>query len=188
MRQRPPQPPSIVESLGQVLGLAQSVEDPALLGEHMKGVAKLQADVDAPLPRLPGLGQVGERQQSLLETGGRFPVSGAGERHHPGLMEILGGFIPELPMEAVAADHRRVRLPVGAGHLSLGPDERASDLRVEVVPLVPRQRPVGHLLRERVPEGLLGIGTRPRLPHEVGRLELPQARLQRRRIVQDNGL
>jgi hypothetical protein len=106
-----------------------------------------------------------EGVERLLDSGGRFPKGGALHRLRPGLTEIGDGLLPHLTPERVVGQALNV-LPEPLGVASLDGLDRPA---VERAPAVLEKAAVGHLVGERVLEGVLDVGEQARLalPYET---------------------
>ena len=64
----------IVERPGQSFSFPEIPFDPRPFCQREESVSKVEANIDGLLPRLAGLGQMGQRRQRLLEATDRLPV------------------------------------------------------------------------------------------------------------------
>ena len=101
----------------------------------------------------------------------RLPVGRARHRLRAGLAEIGDGLLPHLAPERVVGQALDVLgEPVGVEAL-----DGLDDPGVERAPALLEQAAVGHLVGERVLEGVLEVGEEARLVEELGGLEVGEA-------------
>ena len=127
--------------------------------------------------------QPGQRLQRLLEALHGFAVGAVGVGLGPGLTQVVQRLVPHAPPHGVIGQPLEVVEPIAVMRLQLGQDPG-----VEPAPLELVHAGVGHLVGQRVPEGVLGLDAADRLVDELGRLQLGQAAADRLRRQPGDGL
>ena len=129
--------------------------------------AESQAQVDALTDRLRRLRQPGERLQRALVQRRRLGVGAQARRAVARDARVARGGLPRFAQGGVVRERLRVLLDPGAGHAREG----AGDRRVKGAALLAQEAAVGHVVGERVLEGVLDLGVEPRLVQQLGRLQ-----------------
>ena len=124
-------------------------------------------EIDGQLGRLPGLGEVAEGPERLLQVGDGLAVGGPRHGPEPRLAEIGDRLLPQLPAQGVVGQ------PLGLLGDALGrePLDGLGDAGVKRAPPIVEQPLVRHLVRERMLERVLEIRKEPGLVQELRRLE-----------------
>ena len=168
-------PPLIGQRPGQSFGFAKIRNDPRELAEGEERCAKVEAEVDRLLQRLPGLGQVLEGRERLLEAGDRLAVGRSSEGLGAGLTEVPHGLLPDLAPERVVRECLEM-LDQAVGMESL---DRIDDLGVQRPTPIVEQTPISDVVDQRVLEGVLEIREQARLVEELTGHEMGEPRAER---------
>ena len=168
VRGHPTHPMQIPERSGQGLGLAEVVEQPLDLAEAVERDLKIEPEVDGLLARLGALGQMRQGAEGLLEAAHGLPVRGSRHGLGGGLAEVRHGLRPHLAPQGV------LRQPLDLLAESIGVEclDRLHDPGVKRAPPLVEHAAVGHLVRERVLEGVFEIREEARLVEELGGLQM----------------
>ncbi len=158
----------IPERSGQGLGLAEVVEQPLDLAEADERSLEFEPEVDGLLARLGALGQMPQGAEGLLEAAHGLPVGGARDGLGGGLAQVRHGLRPHLPPQGVL----REPLDVLAEAIGVERLDRRHDPGVQRAPPLVEHAAVGHLVGERVLEGVFEIGEEARLVEELGGLQM----------------
>ena len=162
----------VVQPLGEGLGLAQALQRPPDFTELAQHRPQLEADLEALLQRGRALRQRLEDAQRLLEPGPGVRERRPRGRLASGLPEIVHRLLPQLAPEGVMGEP----LDVLAEPIPVQRLDRLHDARVHGAPARLRQTAVGHLVRQRVREGIFQLGKEIGLVQKLRRLQPRQAR------------
>ncbi len=161
----------IVGAVGERLGLLEVVEHAPEVAQRRERVAQVEAEIDGQDAGLGGLGEMLERPQGLLEVLDGGAVGGAREGAPPCLAPIPHRLLPQLG----PARMMREALDTLVARLRPPALQRRDEAGVELVAALAQQPAIGHLERQRVREGVLGLGEQPQLVEELARLEPAEA-------------
>ena len=140
----------------------------ARLAEREERVPEVEAEVDGQLGRLPGLGEMAEGPERLLQVGDGLAVGRPRHGPEPRLAEIGDRLLPQLPAQGVVGQP----LDLLGEALGREPLDGLDDAGVQGAPPLLEQALVGHLVGERVLERVLEVGEEARLVEELGGLEV----------------
>jgi hypothetical protein len=116
-----------------------------------------------------------KRPERLLQGTYCFSVRGAGRGPLASLLQISRGLLPDFAAERVVREALDL-LGLAAG---IERFDRLHDPRVQSPPALLEQAPVGHLVRQRMLEGVFEFGKQARFVQELGGLEMRQALAER---------
>ena len=112
--------------------------------------------------------------QRLLEAARRLPVGRPRAGLGAGLTQVRYGLLPHLTAHGMVGEP----FDVLDQPIRIGTFDRADDAGVKLLAPLFEQRAVGHFMRERVLEGVLGIREEPRLVEELRRLQMRESTLE----------
>src|SRR5262245_6334947 len=162
-----PEASLIAERLCRGFGLAKDLETSTGFHPQKESEVQIESEIDTTLDRLVGLRKMPESDQRLLERRGGLPVGRARGRLATGLMEIDDRFVPHFTAERMVGEALDFLFePSGREPL-----DRVNDPSVEIAPPVGEQAPVGHLVSQRVFEGVDEFREQARLVEELGALQ-----------------
>jgi hypothetical protein len=84
----------VAERPGEHLRLVEETPYARSIAERDERVPEVEADVDGQLGRLPGLGEVTESPEGLLQVGNGLPVGDPRHGAEPGLAKIRDRLLP----------------------------------------------------------------------------------------------
>jgi hypothetical protein len=152
------------------LGGAEVVQGALMLPEDHAGTAQVAPQVDGLLMRLAVLRQILQRRHGLFVTPHGFAGRRALHSLRPGLPTVEEGFVPHLPAHGMLGQALDLIRQAVASERLQGLD----DLRMQRPPPLLEQAAVGHLVRQRVLEGVFSLREEARLIEELGCLEVRQ--------------
>jgi hypothetical protein len=180
-RRDPASPAVVVQALGDGLGFAHPLQRPPGFTEIVQDWPQVETDVEGLLQGGRALWQRLENTQCLIESGESFLRRRPGRRPEPGLSEIVHRLLTQFTPERVMGEP-----------LDLLPDaipiqrlDRADDPRVQLPASVMQETAIGHLVSERMLEGVLEVGIEPGLVDELGGLQTVESAPER--IVREVG-
>ena len=152
----PREPVRVAERPGEPLRLVEVLPHARIFAERAERVPEVDVEVDGQLGRLPGLGEVAEGSERLLQVSEGLAIGGPRHGPEPRLAEIGDRLVPQLPAQGVMGQ------PLGLlGHaLGREPLEGLGDAGVERALPVVEQALVRHVVRERVLERVLEVRER----------------------------
>src|SRR5215470_5485653 len=136
--------------------------------------SKVEAKIDGLFARLASLGEMPEGRQRLLEAAHRLPVRRTRTGLEAGLTQVGDGPFPHLTAHGMM----REAFDVLGEPIRMGTFDRADDPGVKLLAPLFEQGAVGHFMRERVLEGVLGIREEPRLVEELRCLQPRESTLE----------
>ena len=140
----------------------------------MEDVPLLEAQADELLGPLPALGQFVQRNPRLLEVRERVSQGRTLKRADPRLPAVAHRLLPQLPAQRVVGEALDLFIqPVCVESL-----DRANNLRVQRLAPLLQQAAVGHLVGQRVLEGVLQVREELRLVDELRFLQVGKAAAQ----------
>jgi hypothetical protein len=167
---RPAQPLTVLERLGERLGLAEALEERSELVERQECHVEVEAQIDRHLACLPALRKALERLQRLLDIRRCFMVRRPSDRFHRGFPTIANSLVP------LSATKRVVSQALGVLGQAVGLErlDRADDLCVQRTPSLVQYAAIGDLVRQRVLERVFEIRKQPCLVEELRGLQAGQ--------------
>src|SRR5262252_7064598 len=161
-------PALVVQALRDAFSLSQVLEQLAVLTQLEQYPPQLETNVDGRLEGRAVIGQRSQKVQCLLERDASVVERRASRRLESRLVQIIDSLVPHITPDCVMGEP----LDLLAKAILVEPLECLDDARVQRPPTVLQQSPVGHLVGQRVLEGVLQIGKQRSLAQELCHLEL----------------
>ena len=158
----------VAGGLRESFGLVEEGPHPSKLAERHERAAEVEAEVEGLGDRVGMLRQPPERVERLLEAGGRLAVGRAQEDLGAGLAQVAHRLVPDLALPRV------VRQPLHVLDEAIGVQalDGGRHRGVKIAPALPQETGVGHVVGQRVLEGVLQIREELRLVEELRLLEM----------------
>src|SRR5215475_3640576 len=129
-----------------------------------------ETNIELVLQRGSALREVAEGAQRVFEPGGGLSGGGPLQRLRAGLPEIAHGRLPDFTLEGVVGEPLDVLRQAAAVNLLDGLDNSGVHRAASLL----EQAAVRDLVRERVLEGVFGVGEQPCLVDVLSRLKVAQ--------------
>ena len=168
----PPEPSPVPQGLGEGFGLAQVGENASKVAKHNEGRAQVEPDIDGLLVRVVTVGQMPQGQEGMLIGDHRLPIGRLRCRAQASLPAVPQGLVPHLSPHGMVGQAFDLLGHAVSGERLQGLDN--AGMQHPASPLQ-QQTAVGHLVRQGMLEGVLGLGEQAGLIQELCRLEVRQA-------------
>ena len=170
-----PLPPRIVKGHRERLGLVQHPPETRKVAEGAECRAQGKAEVDGLLARVTRRWQLRQDAERLLEIAHGLAVGGPCDGLLPGLPAVRKGLVPDLAPEGMGGQ----AVDVVGQAVARERFQCLHDPRMQRPPPLLGQTAVRHFVSQGVLEGVGVLRKQVGLVQELGRLEVPEAVVQR---------